>query len=37
VLKKLTTQLDAVCAKLPAQDSARGACSGVFGQAGKKV
>ena len=37
VLKKLTTQLDAVCAKLPAQDSARAACSGVFGQAGKKV
>ena len=32
VLKKLTAQLDAVCAKLPAQDSAREACSGVFGQ-----
>ncbi len=37
VLKKLTAQLDAVCAKLPAQDSALGACSGVFVQAGKKV
>ena len=36
VLKKLTAQLDAVCAKLPAQHSAREACSGVFGQAGKK-
>jgi thioredoxin-related protein len=36
VLKKLTSQLDAVCAKLPAQDRAREACSGVFGQVGKK-
>ena len=35
VLKKLTAQLDAVCAKLPAQDSARAACSGVFGQVQK--
>ena len=35
VLKKLTAQLDAVCVKLPAQDSARAACSGVFGQTGK--
>jgi len=30
VLKKLTTQLDAVCAKLPSQDEARAACIGVF-------
>ena len=37
VLKKLTAQLDVVCAKLPAQDSAREACAGVFGQAGKKA
>ena len=30
VLKKLAAQLDAVCAKLPPQDSAREACSGMF-------
>jgi hypothetical protein len=30
VLKKLTTQLNAVCAKLPPQDEARAACAGVF-------
>ena len=30
LLKKLTTQLDVVCAKLPAQDEARAACAGVF-------
>ncbi len=30
VVKKLAAQLDAVCAKLPAQDEARAACSGVF-------
>jgi len=29
-LKKLTAQLDAVCAKLPPQDEARTACAGVF-------
>jgi thioredoxin-related protein len=37
VLKKLTVQLDAVCAKLPAKDSARDACGNVFTQAGKKA
>jgi LPS O-antigen subunit length determinant protein (WzzB/FepE family) len=39
LLKKLTTQLDAVCAKLPAQDEARAACAGVFkaGTSGAKV
>ena len=37
VLKKLTTQLNSVCAKLPAQDTAREACSRVFGDAGKKA
>ena len=37
VLKKLTAQLDAVCAKLPAKDSARDACGNVFTQAGKKA
>jgi hypothetical protein len=30
VLKKLTAQLDAVCAKLPPQDDTRAACTGVF-------
>ena len=30
VIKKLSQQLDAVCAKLPAQDESRAACSGVF-------
>ncbi len=37
VLKKLTAQLDAVCAKLPAKDNARDACGNVFTQAGKKA
>jgi thiol-disulfide isomerase/thioredoxin len=30
VLKKLTAQLNAVCAKLPPQDDTRAACMGVF-------
>ncbi len=30
VMKKLSAQLDAVCAKLPTQDEARTACAGVF-------
>jgi thiol-disulfide isomerase/thioredoxin len=30
VVKKLSAQLDGVCAKLPAQDDAREACAGVF-------
>jgi hypothetical protein len=30
VLKKLTAQLNAVCAKLPPQDEAQTACAGVF-------
>ena len=30
VLNKLAKQLDAVCAKLPPDDEARAACSGVF-------
>ena len=30
VVKKLTTQLNAVCAKLPPQDETRSACAGVF-------
>jgi hypothetical protein len=30
VLKKLSAQLDAVCAKLPPQDAAHAACVGVF-------
>jgi thioredoxin-related protein len=37
VLKKLTAQLNGICTKLPEADSARGACSGVFGKAGKKA
>ena len=37
VLKKLTAQLDAVCAQLPAQDAARDACAKVFGPIGKKA
>jgi thioredoxin-related protein len=37
VLKKLTVQLNAVCAKLPAKDSARDACAGVFGLAAQKA
>ncbi|OYT93106.1 MAG: disulfide isomerase [Burkholderiales bacterium PBB3] len=37
VLKKLTAQMDAVCAKLPEKDAARGACEGVFPKAGKKA
>jgi thioredoxin-related protein len=36
VLKKLTAQMDAVCAKLPEKDSAREACEGVFPK-GKKA
>ena len=35
-LKKLTAQLDAVCAKLPEKDASREACEGVFPKAGKK-
>jgi hypothetical protein len=34
VLKKLSAQLNGVCAKLPQADSARLACSGVFAKAG---
>lgn len=30
IVKKLATQLDAVCAKLPSKDEARAACTGVF-------
>lgn len=30
IVKKLTAQLDAVCAKLPLQDETRAACAGVF-------
>ncbi len=40
VLKRLTAQLNDICVKLPETDSARGACSGVFGKAssaGKKA
>ena len=37
VLKKLSAQLDAVCAKLPEKDSARVACEGIFGKAGNKA
>ena len=37
VLKKLTAQLDGVCAQLPAKDVARDACGNVFGQARKKA
>ena len=37
VLKKLTAQMDAVCAKLPEKDAAREACEGVFPKAGKKA
>jgi hypothetical protein len=37
VLKKLTAQLKEVCTKLPESDSARGACTGVFGKVGKKA
>ena len=37
VLKKLTAQLNAVCAQLPQQDIARDACSNVFRQARKKA
>ena len=36
VLKKLTVQLDAVCAKLPEKDASREACEGVFPKTGKK-
>ena len=37
VLRKLTAQLDAVCAKLPDKDASRPACEGVFPKAGKKA
>ena len=37
VLKKLTAQLVAVCAQLPAQDAARNACGQVFGRTGKEI
>ena len=37
VLKKLSAQMDAVCAKLPEKDTAREACEGVFPKAGKKA
>ena len=37
VLKKLTAQLNGVCAQLPAKDVARDACSNVFGQVRKKA
>jgi len=37
VLKKLSAQMDAVCAKLPPKDDSREACEGVFGKAGKKA
>ncbi len=35
VVKKLQAQLDEVCAKLPAQDESRAACTGVFKPAAK--
>lgn len=35
VVKKLSAQLDGVCAKLPAQDESRAACAGVFKPAAK--
>lgn len=37
VLKKLTAQLNGICAKLPEADSARGACYGVFAKSAKKA
>ncbi len=37
VLQKLTAQLQGVCAKLPQEDSARAACSGVFGKTPSKA
>ena len=37
MLKKLSAQMDAVCAKLPEKDSARAACEGVFPKSGKKA
>ncbi len=37
VVQKLSAQLNGVCAKLPAKDSAREACAGVFGKGAKKA
>jgi thiol-disulfide isomerase/thioredoxin len=37
ILNKLTAQLNGICAKLPESDSARSACSGVFGKGSSKV
>ncbi|MES2947575.1 MAG: thioredoxin fold domain-containing protein [Pseudomonadota bacterium] len=37
VVQKLGAQLNGVCAKLPAKDSAREACTGVFGKGAKKA
>ena len=37
VVQKLTAQLNGVCAKLPEKDSAREACTGVFGKGTKKA
>jgi thiol-disulfide isomerase/thioredoxin len=37
VLKKLSAQLNGICAKLPEADTARGACNGVFGKGAKKA
>ena len=36
VIRKLSQQLDGVCAKLPAQDETRAACGGVFKVGGAK-
>ena len=36
VLKRLTSQLNDICAKLPEADSARSACRAVFGKASSK-
>ena len=37
VLKKLSAQLNGICAKLPEAETARGACNGVFGKGAKKA
>jgi thiol-disulfide isomerase/thioredoxin len=37
VVQKLSAQLNAICAKLPEADSARDACTGVFGKGAKKA
>lgn len=37
VVQKLSAQLNGICAKLPEADSARAACTGVFGKGMKKV